>query len=248
MYDAALTIDELARAVGMTVRTIRSHHTRGLLPAAELRGRTALYGDEHVARLQLIKEMQASGFNLAAIKQLLDSAAPGSGIELLRFERALLAPPDDEQPETFGPQDLVDLFASPTPEALARAEGLGVISARPDGTYVAPSPALVRAGAAVVTMGIPLERALDVLEEMMTGARHVAAAFVKLFNEELWEPFDREGRPDERWSEVRSAVESLRPLGSAALLTVFNRIMADEIEQSLARQLDEGMGESAVGE
>mgnify|MGYP002684132866 CR=1 FL=1 len=51
--DADMTIDELARASGMTVRNIRAHQSRGLLPAPEVRARTGYYGPEHVARLQL---------------------------------------------------------------------------------------------------------------------------------------------------------------------------------------------------
>ena len=66
-----LTIDELARETGMTVRNIRSHATRGLLPPPEVRARTGYYGPEHVARLKLILELQANGHNLAGIKHLL---------------------------------------------------------------------------------------------------------------------------------------------------------------------------------
>ena len=75
----------------MTVRNIRAHQSRGLLPAPEIRGRTGYYGSEHVTRLELISEMQADGFNLQAIKRLID-VSDGSGEELLGFKRALMAP------------------------------------------------------------------------------------------------------------------------------------------------------------
>ncbi len=39
--DAAMTIDELARETGMTVRNIRAHQSRGLLPPPEVRARSA---------------------------------------------------------------------------------------------------------------------------------------------------------------------------------------------------------------
>ncbi len=41
---AELTIDELARETGMTVRNIRAHQSRGLLPPPEVRARTGYYG------------------------------------------------------------------------------------------------------------------------------------------------------------------------------------------------------------
>ena len=53
-----LTIDELARRTGMTVRNVRAHQSRGLLPPPEVRGRTGFYGPEHVARIELIREQE----------------------------------------------------------------------------------------------------------------------------------------------------------------------------------------------
>ena len=76
--DVRLTIGELAAAAGMTVRNIRNHQSRGLLPPPELEARTGYYGPEHLERLKLIKAMQADGLNLEAIRRLL------SGSELLR--------------------------------------------------------------------------------------------------------------------------------------------------------------------
>src|SRR5215218_11454095 len=73
-----LTIGELAAAAGMTVRNIRNHQSRGLLPPPELEARTGYYGAEHLERLRLIQAMQADGFNLEAIRRLL------SGCELQR--------------------------------------------------------------------------------------------------------------------------------------------------------------------
>ena len=50
-----LTIDELAARVGMTVRNIRAHQSRGLVPPPRLVGRTGFYGAEHVRRLETIR-------------------------------------------------------------------------------------------------------------------------------------------------------------------------------------------------
>src|SRR3954447_26279462 len=88
MPEAALTIDELARRTGMTVRNLRAHQSRGLLPPPDVRGRTGYYGAEHLARVELIRELLAEGFNLEAIRKLLTSAG-GSSDEVLRFTRAI---------------------------------------------------------------------------------------------------------------------------------------------------------------
>src|SRR3989449_11191605 len=88
---ASMTIDELAQRTGMTVRNIRAHQSRGLLPAPEIRGRTGYYAPEHVARLELISEMQADGFNLQAIKRLIETS-DGAVEQILGFRRALMVP------------------------------------------------------------------------------------------------------------------------------------------------------------
>src|SRR6478672_9272476 len=69
-----LTIDELAQQTGMTVRNIRAHQSRGLLPAPDVQGRIGYYGDRHIARLELIQQLQAGGFNLTAIQRLVERA------------------------------------------------------------------------------------------------------------------------------------------------------------------------------
>ena len=76
--EASLTIEQLAAEVGMSVRNIRNHHSRGLLPAPEVRARVGYYSAEHVARLRLILDLQADGFNLTAIERLLSASAGGS--------------------------------------------------------------------------------------------------------------------------------------------------------------------------
>src|ERR671937_2116632 len=93
-----MTIDELARETGMTVRNIRAHQSRGLLPPPEVRGRTGYYGGEHLARIELIRELQAEGFNLEAIKRLI-AAGNGSSADVLRFTHLVREPFEDEEPE-----------------------------------------------------------------------------------------------------------------------------------------------------
>ena len=55
---ATMTIEQLAARSGITVRNIRSHRSRGLLPPPEVRDRIGYYGPEHLNRLLLIKDLQ----------------------------------------------------------------------------------------------------------------------------------------------------------------------------------------------
>ncbi|MFD8496648.1 MerR family transcriptional regulator [Amycolatopsis sp. NPDC059657] len=65
------TIEELSSAIGMSVRNIRAHQTRGLLPAPAKSGRFALYGPVHMRRLEQIASLQKQGFNLVSIAAML---------------------------------------------------------------------------------------------------------------------------------------------------------------------------------
>src|SRR3712207_1860291 len=160
-----LTIDELARRTGMTVRNIRAHQSRGLLPAPEVRGRTGFYGPEHVARVELIKEMQADGFNLEAIKRLLESSG-GSTNEVLRFTRAVTAPFEDESPEIVDVVELADAFGgrdgADAEKTLRRAIDLGLLTPLGEGRFEQRSPRLAQAGRELRAIGIAPARTLEV--------------------------------------------------------------------------------------
>jgi hypothetical protein len=60
---------------------------------------------------------------------------------------------------------------------------------------------------------------------------------VRLFLETVWRPFEQDGHPEERWPEIRGALERLRPLASDALLAAFQMAMDDAIEQAFGRVL-----------
>src|ERR687893_1434414 len=101
-----LTIEQLAAATGMTVRNIRNHQSRGLLPPPEVVSRIGYYGPEHVERLRLIREMQADGFNLEAIRRLLEEGG-GSG-PLMGLKRAISDPSEEEAPEILSAEELLE--------------------------------------------------------------------------------------------------------------------------------------------
>ena len=69
-----LTIEDLSERVGVTVRNIRAYQSQGLIAAPERSGRVALYDTEHVARLELVRDLRAQGFGIPAIERLLSGA------------------------------------------------------------------------------------------------------------------------------------------------------------------------------
>jgi DNA-binding transcriptional MerR regulator len=239
---AELTIDELARGAGMTVRNVRAHQSRGLLPPPEVRGRTGYYGAEHAARLELIRALQDDGFNLESIRRLLERTG-GSSEELLRFTRAAREPFADETPEVIGLADLAQRYGTPgRVDLLERAVALGLLRPLGADRFEDASPRLARAGEELLALGAAPELLLDVVERLRAHADAVSALFVELFLTHVWRPFDAAGRPPERWPQVREALERLRPLAGDALMAVFGLAMGDAVERAFGAVLEEKAG------
>jgi DNA-binding transcriptional MerR regulator len=239
--DASMTIDELAHRTGMTVRNIRAHQSRGIVPPPEVRGRTGYYGAPHVGRIELIQELQADGFNLESIRKLLEGAG-GSSSEVLTFSRTLRAPFEDEQPEILTEDEFGERWGGPLDDRLMdRAEKLGLLRDMGDGRYEILSPRLQRAGLELAELGVPPAVALDVVSQVRTSARRVSRVFVDLFLENVWKPFNEAGRPEEDWPKVRDALERLRPLASEALLAIFQQVMSETVEEVTGREIQRGL-------
>ncbi len=66
------TIDELAQLAGVTRRTVRYYVSRGLLPPPEGLGRGPHYTQEHLLRLEEIRNRQLAGESLEEIEVALN--------------------------------------------------------------------------------------------------------------------------------------------------------------------------------
>jgi DNA-binding transcriptional MerR regulator len=231
---ADLTIEQLAAETGMSVRNIRAHQARGLLAPPEVRLRVGYYGSEHVAQLELIRDLQADGFNLAGIKQLLDDGQ-GTTKRLQRFREALADTVAAEPPQAISLAELGRRFRvtpEQAPRVLQRAERLGILMPAGSDRVLAPNPALLAVAERVVARGVSLDAALAVFEQIESHCDAVSAAFVRLFMTEVWEPFEAAGMPVERWRDIDAAIAALRPLASEALQAMFAPRMSAEIESA----------------
>lgn len=235
--EADLTVEQLAYETGMSVRNIRNHQSRGLLPPPEVRARVGYYGPEHVARLRLIQEMQSEGFKLSAISRLIGE----HGADADRFvglRQAVTAPFATEAPEVYSREELIEKFGIDDDRLLEKAQKLGLLVALGEDRFEAPSPALIRAAEEVTGMGVELPAALAVIEKLERNAQSSARTFVNLFVDELWKPFDDAGRPEEGWEELIAAIGRLRPLAFDALNATFRLTLTTEIEKAFGEVLE----------
>jgi len=232
-----LTVEQLAGRTGMSVRNIRNHQSRGLLPPPEVRSRVGYYGEEHVARLRLIQEMQAQGFKLTAIKRLIGEH--GSVEQFLGLKRAVTAPFETESPEVLSVEDLLERFRDTGPKETAKAQKLGLLVPIADGLYEAPSPALLAAAEEVLARGGPRGAALNAVEKVQRNSETTSRAFVALFLDEVWKPFSDAGQPADRWPEITEAIPRLRSLASEVVLATFKQTMEAEVEKAFGKVLED---------
>jgi DNA-binding transcriptional MerR regulator len=235
--EGSLTIEQLAEATGMTVRNIRAHQAKGLLPPPEVRQRIGYYGPEHVARLRLVRELRAEGFNLRGIKRLLErTQGPAEG--LLDLKRAVSEPFETEQPQVFTRDELAQRLGPEVgPRSLAKAQRLGILVPLGGGRFEAPSPSLLDAAEEVMSRGVSLRAALAVVEDVQLSCQAVARRFTNLFLEEVWKPFEQAGQPEDRLNEVVDAIERLRPVASQVVTAVFQQTMTREVERGFGKEL-----------
>lgn len=101
-------LDELARAAGVSARTVRYYVQRGLLPAPAFRGRDTVYTGEHLVRLRGIKFLQERFLPLDAIQAELERRSPREIEELMtrtdvgpRPVDTIVYPPHHNHPYRF---------------------------------------------------------------------------------------------------------------------------------------------------
>jgi DNA-binding transcriptional MerR regulator len=232
-----LTVEQLAAGVGMSVRNIRNHHTRGLLPPPQVRARVGYYNADHVARLRLILDLQADGFNLAAIERLLNGS-DGLAERLLGLRNAVTAPFEPETPEIITGEELAKRFGEIDAKDIARVRKLKLLVPLGEDRFEAPSPALLKAAEQVTDLGISMHAALTLVGRVSRNCESISRAFTRLYLEELWEPFQRAGQPDDRWEEIIEAVDTLRPLASEALLALFKQTMTAQLEDTFGKVIE----------
>lgn len=220
--DDELTIDQLADRVAMTVRNIRAHQSRGLLPPPRIVGRTGWYGPAHVERLEQIRRLQDEGLNLAAVARVVEDG---------RLTAVATQPFADAAPEYRDDAELAERFGlGPDDPVSARAEALGLIRSEGDRVRV-EHPRLMAVAEQMATEGVPLDAMLDVVAEVQAASSRVARAFLTLADRHLVTRVLAETGGD--LDEVAAAVERLHGQASVALEVLFNQAMATAIRAYL---------------
>jgi len=233
---AELTIDQVAQRTGMSARNIRAHQSRGLLAPPTLRGRTGYYGTEHVARVGLIQKLQADGFSLALIQRLLRIAGDSTD-SLARLAEVLHEPFGPEEPRVVSTEELERRFRTRSREVRTTLEELGFLRLVGNGEVEEMTPLAFKGGEVFADLGVPAEDLVMVAAELRKQLDQVANTCLRLFVDYVWKPFDQAGEHEKGIDKLLQAVQRLRPLGSAAVGSLFQVAMSEALERRFGSEL-----------
>lgn len=218
-----LTVEELALAAGVSVRTVRFYAGKGLLPPPLLRGRLGLYTADHLARLQLVRDLQAKGFTLTAIADYLERMPADATPDDVAVFGALLSPWVSEAPEELTRAQLDEAAGRPLDDAAVDAlVAVGVV--RPvEGGKVRLRRADLDLGLAYVELPLPitmLERSRELID---AATRDLAEDLGELLRRELLDPYLHGDLPPEQRETLSEVITRLKPLTIQAVMTAMER-------------------------
>jgi DNA-binding transcriptional MerR regulator len=223
-----LTLEELTERVGMSVRNIRFYTTKGLVPSPLRRGRSGYYTADHVARLQLVQELQGHGFTLSAIERYVAGIPAGASPEDIALHRAMLAPWMADSTEELSRAELDQragrVLSAADLETLA---ALGVVRAAGRG-QVRVSMSQLGVGLGLLDLGYPIEAARAAAQVYAAHGRAIAEELYELFRTKVWPVYKEQGITPETIQEV---VERLKPLSIASLVQAYETGM-DELRRT----------------
>src|SRR6267143_6658206 len=182
-------IEQLARAAGVAVDTIRFYQGKGLLDSPRREGRVTWYGEAHFERLKRIKELQLQGFTLTVIQRFLTG-------ELEPSDEALVAAVTrPTAPQTLTLSELAERsgVAEPLLMSLVQAGLLVPVEGGDEPLYPADDLEAIAAGMKLIAAGVPIGALMDLGKEHAAAVDRTARQAVDLFDHYVRERIQAEG-------------------------------------------------------
>ena len=216
-----LTLEELTARVGISVRNVRFYTSKGLVPPPIRRGRSGYYSPDHVARLELVQELQAHGFTLAAIERYVAGIPAEATPEDIALARTMLAPWQSDLPVEMDHQQLeAKAGRTLSHEDVATLQALGVLRRR-GSTYLVAGRQL-GIGLRLLDLGFPREVAVAAAAVYQEHGEQMAKELYDVVNDKLAPLYD-DAATSEHYREI---MERLKPLSVGGLVTAYEAAVA----------------------
>ena len=229
------TIDELARAGGLTVRTTRYYATLGLLPPPSRRGRMAFYSAVHLARLELIRALQEHGFTLAAIEKYMARIPGTASVEELAMQRAMLTSWSPGPREELTRRQLdKEAGRKLTDEQVERVVMTGAVARRGHEAFEL-LPAF-DVGVQMLDMDIPLDSIVVASDAIARHMDALADELTEILRTRVLEPYRRRKYAEVDAAKFEATMSRLRQLTLEAVVSGFQRAVNQVISRSMSKE------------
>ncbi|NYG55060.1 MerR family transcriptional regulator [Nocardioides perillae] len=231
---ALLTVDELAAAVGLTVRTTRYYASLGLLPPPQRRGRVAVYDERHRARLEMVRALQDHGFTLQAVERYLSSVPLDAGVEDLALQRAMLTSWTTEPPQQLSRAQLEERAGRRlTDDDLDVLLRMGAVE-RAGRRWVAMPHLAV--GVGLLELDLPVTALESATKAITRHMESLAEELTTILHTDLVVPFRSGEHSPEESARFERTYARLRQLTLEAVVSGFQRAANDVIARALTRR------------
>ena len=231
-----LTVDELAAATGMTVRTTRYYAGLGLLPPPERRGRMAYYSTQHRARLELIRALQDHGFTLSAIEKYLARLPLDASVEDLAIQRVMLTSWRATPQEVVNRRQLeVRARRRVDDDMLARLEATSAVRREGDQFVLLPG---FEVSIKLLELDLPMESLVEADAAITRHMDALADELTEILRTRVLAPYRKQPRSEAEKARFEQTMARLRQLTMEAVVSGFQRAANQVIGRSLARRAD----------
>lgn len=230
---ATLTIDQLAERVDMSVRTLRFYASRSLMPPPRRHGRVGYYGPDHIARLELVRELQAHGFTLSAIEGYLARIPADATSEDVALFRTILAPWSSDLPDQVSRAELSARAGREVEDDdLELLIALGTVEPTPEDDVFRVAPSHLTLGLELLDLGLPIEAAQAAQNAFERHGRELAEEVTQIFTTQVL-PRHREGGVDA--ATLQRLVERYKPLSVQAIVVAYESA-ANDLQRDAIRK------------
>lgn len=230
--DEHFTVDELAVRVGLPSSTIRMYQTKGVLHPPRRQGRIACYDASHVERLMLVQRLQARGFSLPAIAELVAAREKGATVA------AVLGVGDTEGPDDWVRIRMRDIsrlipMGDLRPRLLRRAIQLDLLRWRHGWPHTRRWA--LEAGNRLAALGVPSDDVLDSFARLRAATDGIAADFVAVFEQRLWPQIDAKTADEDQLDRVRDLLVELTYTAETVVVGTLRESIRDAAEEFARR-------------
>lgn len=243
-----MTVEELAGKTGVSVRNIRAYQTAGLLAPPRLQGRLGLYGQEHLGKLELIRDLRQQGFGLDAIGNMLANTPDGAWSEYSLVTHLFSKTFFTVEPAQRKAMNEMAAHwgATASDEQKARLAKNGLYRPVEGDEVEMLSPALERIGIQLAELGVSLDTVLDLQDELIRHTRAIARTYVEQIFLDLIQSMTKDkpadGTPSpsaidaKQIAQLHAVFERLRPLAVGSITAAFPVVLQQEFDNGIKKR------------